>query len=689
MELPRRSMLALAALLLSAPAPPAPPAAPQPGEELLAFLHTVAVAGREDAATAFVRSRLAGLPVESDALGNVVVTLGSGEPRRLVACPLGEPGFVVSDIQEDGYLRLLPAGNGPVGALWEQTLEGQAVTIGSAGGPVPGVVAVRSVHLEERRPGIEPLPFGLAEAYVDVGAENAAEVAALGLRRLDPVALVRRPVELRNGLLAGPAARTKGAALALAAAARRFHPTPGRGTVTFAWTTQDLWSRSGLAHLLGRRGPFAEVLLLSPGFGPAPLPPPGSPLLAAGALAALPGVQAAPHLEPPPLPAPGWGAARVGYLGLPAFYSGTPVEAVAPDDLKRLAETLLAFLGGIGTGGEAAAPPLPPVPSAPPRPTAREHAEAADLLGELLVPPAVSGAEGPVRETVLRHLPSWARPEVDPTGNVRLTFGPTSGAGRVLFVAHMDEVGFRVEALLPDGRLRLARRGGLKPSLWEAQAAVVHGDRGDLPAVFEPRPDWATAERRAPAGELTVNLGAASAAAARALGVREGSTVTMPKRMLRLGAHRVTGRSCDDRVGSTALLLALRRLDPGKLRHPVTFAWSVGEEVGLEGARALAGESAGYARVYPVDTFVSSDSPLESRRFAYAPLGRGAVLRAMDNAFLAPRELIDRTLALANREGIAVQLGVTGGATDGVPFLPSGAAMLPLSWPGRYSHSPV
>src|SRR5436305_1583871 len=35
-----------------------------------------------------VRSRLAGLPVESDALGNVVVTLGSGEPRRLVAGPL-------------------------------------------------------------------------------------------------------------------------------------------------------------------------------------------------------------------------------------------------------------------------------------------------------------------------------------------------------------------------------------------------------------------------------------------------------------------------------------------------------------------------------------------------------------------------------------------------------------------------
>jgi hypothetical protein len=36
-----------------------------------------------------------------------------------------------------------------------------------------------------------------------------------------------------------------------------------------------------------------------------------------------------------------------------------------------------------------------------------------------------------------------------------------------------------------------------------------------------------------------------------------------------------------------------------------------------------------------------------------------------------------------------VGLGVTAGGTDGVPFLRRGAAVLPISWPGRYSHSPV
>jgi putative aminopeptidase FrvX len=253
----------------------------------------------------------------------------------------------------------------------------------------------------------------------------------------------------------------------------------------------------------------------------------------------------------------------------------------------------------------------------------------------------------------------------------------------------MDEVGFRVEEVLPDGRLRLQTRGGLIPSVWEAQAALVHGDRGDVQAVFEPREDWWTATKGVLAGPPTVYLGVSSAKEAEALGIHAGSTVTMPKRMFRIGPHRVLARGFDDRAGSTALLLALRRIDPAKLHRRVIFAWSVEEEIGLNGAAELAKRLPGLAEVHAVDTFVSSDSPIESKRFADARLGRGAVLRAMDNAYLAPRELIDHFLGIAKRAGIPIQVGCTGGATDGMPFLADGPAMLPFSWPGRYSHSPV
>ncbi len=696
------------------------------GLELAAFLRVPAVAGREGQAADFMAERLAGLPVHRDALGNLVLQLGSGEPRRLVVCSLDEPGFVVSGIEPDGYLRLAAVGPA-AGPLWEQAHSGQIVMIGGARGPVPGAVALRSIHLQ-RDPAAAPPPLAIDDAHVDVGAENGDQVADLGVRLLDPVALRKQPVRLAHGLISAPAARVKAGCIAAAEAARELYQAaaaaPSRraaGSVVFAWTTLDLVNGAGLDYLLHRQGPFASAIDLGWGLGwkleqgrarQVATPGPGAGLLSDGPLpGAAPGaLQSAPYLDLRQRPEfDRWGSTPVTHLGLPALYPGSPVETVALHDVEQLA-ALLA--GAPGRGGDApiraqrpplaAAPVELPVPAAAP-----SHEREAALLGTLIARYGVSGAEGEVRAEVARQLPEWANPATDAAGNLIVSTGHAlPGSHPVLFLAHLDEVGFRVQEVLPDGRLKVERRGGVFPSVWEAHPALVHGERGDVAGVFEPRPDWLSAEH-GPVAALTVSLGVADAAEARALGVKPGSTVTMPKQLLRLGRHRAVGRSMDDRVGSTALLLALRQLDRAQLRRQVTFAWTVGEEVGLEGATAIASRlrqggsvaPAGAAaaplprdatlRVYPVDTFVSADSPLESRRVAFAPLGSGPVLRAMDDASYAPRRLVDHALRLAGDERIPVQVGRTGGATDGVPFISLGADVLPLSWPGRYSHSPI
>ena len=130
-------------------------------DEVEAFLNVVAVYGREDQAAEFIRGRLAGLPASRDALGNVVLTVGSGEPRRLAACSLGEPGFIVSGIREDGYVQVVPAGNGPAGALWTQAHEGQTVVLGGSRGWTPGAVVLPSVHLQQSGGSGERRPFSV------------------------------------------------------------------------------------------------------------------------------------------------------------------------------------------------------------------------------------------------------------------------------------------------------------------------------------------------------------------------------------------------------------------------------------------------------------------------------------------------------------------------------------------------
>src|SRR5436305_13486906 len=77
------SLLAAALLLPGALHTQGAAQGPDAGDELAAFLRVVAVAGREEPARDFVRQRLAGLPVQPDAVGDLVLTGGSGPPRRL------------------------------------------------------------------------------------------------------------------------------------------------------------------------------------------------------------------------------------------------------------------------------------------------------------------------------------------------------------------------------------------------------------------------------------------------------------------------------------------------------------------------------------------------------------------------------------------------------------------------------
>jgi len=312
-------------------------------------------------------------------------------------------------------------------------------------------------------------------------------------------------------------------------------------------------------------------------------------------------------------------------------------------------------------------------------------AEAQTVLSQLVETYGVSAWETPVREAVKRLLPAWAKPETDSAGNLWLRVG--QGDPVVVFVAHLDEIGFLVDSIRDDGSLVLRTRGGFVTSLFEGQPALVHTGKATVPGVFLPRDSGFTRHSPPP---LRVDLGTGSRAGTAALGVAVGSGVTMPKEYVRLAGTRATGRSFDDRVGSTAQILALRHLDRAALKHQVIFIWSTREEIGLEGAAAAANALGTLPRrVHAIDTFVSADSPLERANFAVAPLGRGAVARAADNSSVTPPAYVDSLAAVARARGVALQVGTTNGGNDGSTFTSNGVIDVAIGWPLRYSHSPA
>ena len=243
--------------------------------------------------------------------------------------------------------------------------------------------------------------------------------------------------------------------------------------------------------------------------------------------------------------------------------------------------------------------------------------------------------------------------------------------------------------------------GGSIPEFFAGHAVLVHTAGGMRPGVLElplgwDRPDFQWASRAAvQPGEVSlgrVDVGARSAAELERLDIKVGDTITVPKKYRRLFGTRASARSFDDRMGCAALVAAVWALGPSLKGRDVTFLWSTEEELGLRGALAaaqrLAAEDRAPDYVFAVDTFVSADSPVESKRFANAPLGQGFVVRAVDNSNITSRELVDRLVGLARASGIPAQYGVTGGGNDGAAFLRYGSVDVPLAWPLRYSHSP-
>ncbi len=311
-----------------------------------------------------------------------------------------------------------------------------------------------------------------------------------------------------------------------------------------------------------------------------------------------------------------------------------------------------------------------------------------DLLKELVMIPGVSGYESKVADFIQSRLPRGVQPQKDDMENLWFTVG--SGRPHLVFVAHTDELGFVVEEITADGMLKVSSRGGFLPQMYEGHAVQIHTDRGIVAGVVAPRPGYLKRDLKISAynaQDVAVYLGVSSQEEVRALGISEGNSVAIKKKIVEYSSDLLSTRAVDDRAGCAALLEASLRVDWTEIEgKTITFAWDVQEETGLIGASYLARKlNADY--VFPVDTFVSSAGPFDSKRFAHLPLGKGAVLRAIDSSSIVPRAELNRAKEIAKANNIPIQIGNTRGGTDGSAFVPHGAVNIMLSWPGTYSHS--
>jgi putative aminopeptidase len=690
--------------------------------DLEEFMEIPGISGYENELAEKIRSEISARNPKTDNFGDVIATIGTGAPNRLLVTPIDEPGFVVSAITDDGYLRVQRLPQGGLPPIFNELYSAQPVKVGATAGKwIDGVVAGLSVHLQGGRTN-SPKSSDLENMYIDIGATSPAQVRKAGVDILSPVAINRAANSLGYGKMAGASIGDRFGAAALVDLLRGIDPSKVKGTLTIAFVVQQWTGARGLQRILSTMKPDEMIYVgrLLPG-GPvagmesvrrAPRREPGSgvligmeetngtPVGLAADLKALADsnkiqidtdFSASPlprsYLPPPSMPV------KWAHLGIATDWSDTPAELIDTSDLVGLKNLLGLYVqGGLAVPTEARSR------------SARDggminHPSNVEILRILIPSYGVSNHEGPVREDVKRLLPTWTKPETDDAGNLILQVG-TAGEGtkspRILVVAHLDEIGFEVKSISKDGRLEVVWRGGGELSFFAGHPALVHSDGGDKDAIVElpngweePKFEWP----RGPENAIRVDVGARTPEEVEKLGIKIGDSITISKAYRPLLGTRANGRAFDDRVGDAALISAVWALGGPLKGRDVTFVWSTGEEEGLVGAAAIAKrlEAAGKIPdyVFAVDTFVSSDSPIESKRFADAEIGKGFVVRAIDSSNIVPPDLVEKIVKLAHANQIPVQYGVTGGGNDGSAFVRYGSVDIALGWPLRYSHSPA
>lgn len=286
--------------------------------------------------------------------------------------------------------------------------------------------------------------------------------------------------------------------------------------------------------------------------------------------------------------------------------------------------------------------------------------------------------------------------EVDALGNVTaVREAAEPGARRLIVAAHLDEVGFRVRGVLPDGFLRLEKVGGTDDRILPALRVWVRTDAGRLLGVIGSKSAHLLSDadrtRVVPYGELYVDIGARSAEEVAGMGVQVGDPVGFVGELAELGqgTGRFTGHALDDRAGCAALLALLEGFRDTPPPVTLIALFSTQEEVGLRGAQAAARRLTADVAL-ALDMTAADDTPELSG--GHLRLGQGPAVKVMDFSTLAHPAVRRGLLAAAQQAGVTVQrellrgIGTDAGALQlAGSGLPAGA----VSVANRFTHSPV
>ncbi len=304
-----------------------------------------------------------------------------------------------------------------------------------------------------------------------------------------------------------------------------------------------------------------------------------------------------------------------------------------------------------------------------------------ELLKSLVETTGPTGQEDKVRELVQSLIEPYVDEMfTDVMGNLIARKGSQTAEGlRIMFSAHIDEIGVVVTYVDEQGFVRFTNVGGVRPNMELAgRVAFTNGTMGVI--GMEPTQSATSVQAL---NHMYIDVGATSP---NDCPVSVGDFGIFSRPFLDLG-DRVVSKAMDDRAGAAVLVDVIRQME--ETPHECWFVFSVQEEVGLRGAKTSA------YRIEPdlgiaLDVTLTGDTP-KTRPIMAVALGQGPAIKVKDSGMIASPKVVSMMTNVAAENKIPYQLEVlTGGTTDAaaMQITKSGVAAGCISIPCRYVHSP-
>ncbi len=294
-----------------------------------------------------------------------------------------------------------------------------------------------------------------------------------------------------------------------------------------------------------------------------------------------------------------------------------------------------------------------------------EHIKLLSELTQLFGP---SGFEDEVRDYLKNKYKELGyQYTTDHFGNVfAIKKSKKENAKKVMLIAHMDEVGFMVRKILPNGSLTVNPLGGFNSETILSSRAILKNSKGEkfYGSVNSMPPHLlkGASNEKTPISNMVFDFGFIDKDDALNHNVKVGDSIILEGNFALLNDNkRMLSKAFDDRYGLALGIEALKALKDVELDFDLIVGGVCQEEVGLRGSLCAAHfNKPDFAIVLDVSTALDSTGDTNE----FGQLGKGVLIRVLDTNMIANKRVINYQESVLKENNIPYQYFIAAGGTD-------------------------